>query len=190
MNSLNQQLRQLVEFLSNERIKYVVLGGVAVSVYGEPRLTADIDVNVLLPKDKIFDFIKKAKKYGFYSLFPGMRKMAQRAGVISFGFKKGKISGKFDMIIAENILEYNAIERGKIKKIEGTSLRLITPEDLIIHKIASSRPRDLEDLKGVLLRQKGKLDNKYIQFWLKKLDRANPGARLHPLFNQIRKGCA
>lgn len=33
-------------------------------------------------------------------------------------FKKGKVFGKFDVILAENILEYAAILRGKIKKID------------------------------------------------------------------------
>ena len=63
MNSLDLQLESLVKCLTPEKINYVILGGVALSIYGEPRFTADIDVNVILDKGKIGEFLKKAKKF-------------------------------------------------------------------------------------------------------------------------------
>lgn len=185
MNPLELQLGVLVKCLSAQKIKYIILGGIAVSIYGEPRLTADIDVNIVFDKRKIDKFLNKARLFGFYPLLPNTREIAKETGVIPLGFKRKKISGKFDIVIAENILEYTAIKRGKIKKIDSIRARLISPEDLIIHKIASSRPRDFEDLKGILIRQRGRLDINYIRYWLKKIDKANKKSHLCKVFKQL-----
>jgi hypothetical protein len=47
-------------------------------------------------------------------------------------------------------------------------LRFAAPEDLIIHKIVAGRPRDLEDVKTVLIKNP-EVDIKYIRHWLRKL---------------------
>lgn len=187
MSSLEVQLRKLIECLSGQRIKYIILGGIAVSIYGEPRLTADIDVNIIFDKNKISEFLKHAKKYGFYPVFPDTENIAKETGVIPMNFIKGKTTGNCDIIIAENQLEYTGIKRGRLKKTGSIKVRLISPEDLIIHKIASSRARDAEDINGILIRQKGRLDIKYIQHWLKKIDKANKSSRTYKSFKDLLK---
>ena len=187
MNPLEVQLSKLIKYLSERKIKYIILGGVAVSIYGEPRLTADIDVNIIFDKKKIREFLERAQKYNFYPAFPDTENIAKETGVIPVNFIKGKTTGKFDIIIAENMLEYTAIERGRIKKIGPIRVRLISPEDLIIHKIASSRPRDIEDVNGILIRQKGRLDINYIQRWLKKIDKANKKSQTYKAFKGLLK---
>jgi hypothetical protein len=47
-------------------------------------------------------------------------------------------------------------------------LRFAAPEDLIIHKIVAGRPRDLEDVKTVLIKNP-EVDINYIRHWLRKL---------------------
>ncbi len=189
MTSLASQLQSLVKFLIAQKIRYAILGGIAVCIYGEPRLTADIDVSIILDKERVGEFLKKAKKRGFRALIPNAKRIAKRTGVIPVGLKKGRRAGKFDIIIAENILEYTAIKRGRIKKIDSIRVRFISPEDLVIHKITSSRPRDIEDLKGILIRQRKRLDKRYIGHWLRKIDKANK-SRLYRLFKRLSKECA
>lgn len=185
MNILSLQLRALVNCFSSQKIKYAIIGGIAVSIYGEPRFTADIDVNIILDKRDISKFISNAKKNGLYPTTSGAKGIAQRAGIIPMEFRKGKIVGKIDIIIAENPLEHSAIKRAKTQRINSVKTRLISPEDLIIHKISSQRARDIEDIRGVLIRQKGKLDLKYIQYWLGKIDKVNRGLRLYKLFKKL-----
>jgi hypothetical protein len=43
----------------------MLIGEIAVALWGEPRATQDIDIVVLISKDRAFDFLKEAKKYGF-----------------------------------------------------------------------------------------------------------------------------
>ena len=43
----------------------MLIGGIAVALWGEPGTTRDIDMVVLISKDRAFDFLTEAKKYGF-----------------------------------------------------------------------------------------------------------------------------
>ncbi len=43
----------------------MLIGEIAVALWGEPRATQDIDIVVLISKDRAFDFLKETKKYGF-----------------------------------------------------------------------------------------------------------------------------
>lgn len=188
MSFLESQLRALAGFLKAKKIRYAILGGVAVSVYGEPRLTADIDINIIFDKKRIPEFLKSARGFHFYPVFRKAAKIAQKTGVLPLAFKGKGAFGKIDVIIAENPLEYAAIKRSRIKKLNSMNLRIVSPEDLIIHKITSTRPRDIEDLNSILMRQKGKLDIGYIRAWLKKIDRINKSPQLCGLFNSLLRG--
>ena len=54
----------------------------------------------------------------------------------------------------------------------GRSVRLCSAEDLAVHKALAGRPRDLQDLEGIVLRQGTRLDVSYIRRWLADLARA------------------
>lgn len=40
---LNQDLKEFIELLNNNNVKYLVVGGYAVGFHGYPRYTGDID---------------------------------------------------------------------------------------------------------------------------------------------------
>lgn len=188
MNLLEKQLKALIGLFSATKTEYVILGGLAVMLYGEPRLTVDIDVNASMNKDMIDSFLITARRFGFYPIARNIKSFVKDTGVIPLRFSRGEAFGRCDIIIAESPIEYLALKRGKVKKIGSLRARFVTPEDLIIHKITSNRPRDIEDLKGILIRQRKKLDTGYILFWLKKIDRANRKPQLVRLFKQLAAG--
>lgn len=182
MNPLEFQLKQAVKLFKAASIDYAILGGVAVSLYGEPRLTFDIDINIMLDKNKLGDFLKVARKYGFMPLPANIKKFVRDTGVIPVKFSKNKAKGRCDFIVAQNILETLCIKRARLRKVYSVKARIVTAEDLIIHKITSRRPKDLEDAHGVLIRQRGKLDTRYITHWLKRIEEAASQPGLVELF--------
>ena len=187
MNPLKIQLKALVGLFKETKTKYVIIGGLAVSLYGEPRATFDIDVNVLLEKENLDNFLKISKKNGFYPIPSQVKSFIKKTAVIPMRFRRRGIINNCDIIIAENPIEIAAIKRGKIKNIWSLKVRFATPEDLIIHKLTSNRPKDLEDARSILMRQ-DKLDVKYISNWLKLIEKANSNIRLVSLFNTLVKG--
>jgi len=53
-------LKKLKLLLEKQRTPYMLIGGIAVALWGEPRATQDIDIVVLIPKDRAFDFLEEA----------------------------------------------------------------------------------------------------------------------------------
>lgn len=185
MNSIELQLKYLSKLLKAINVNYAIIGGIAVSVYGEPRATFDIDVSIIFNIGDIDFFLKSAKKYGFTPLPSNIDNFVKTTAVIPMEFSKDKMFGRCDFIIAQNSLEFSAIKRARFKKLFSMRVKLITPEDLVLHKITSSRARDLEDLQGLLIRQSGRLDMDYINYWLKKVAVANKQPKLLKIFEKL-----
>jgi hypothetical protein len=53
-------------------------------------------------------------------------------------------------------------------EVEGRTIWLVSPEDLVLLKLLAARPRDLVDVSDVLFMQ-GQLDLKYMRTWADKL---------------------
>lgn len=184
-NIFASAIKNLHRFFTSQHIDYVILGGIAVSVYGEPRFTAEIDVNIIMDKAGLDQFFVTARQFSLFPLAPGAERIARETGVVPLKFIKGDETAKVDVIIAENALEFKAIERGRMRSVGSFKARFVSAEDLILHKLTSPRPRDQEDLERILLRQKSKLDLRYVRRWLKKLDDVDPGLGLSGRFESL-----
>lgn len=160
----------IINLLNENNIKYAVIGGIAVLIYGEPRLTEDVDINILLEKDKISDFIQILKNNNISPALNDPVKTAYDSGYLPVIYNQEETTKKYDLIIANNPIEIAAINRSKLIKIDKIEFMVITPEDLIIHKITSQREKDTNDLEGIFLRQKDNIDINYITNWLRKID--------------------
>ena len=86
---------------------------------------------------------------------------------------------RVDFIFSSTDYERRAIARAERVELAGTAVPVATSEDLIIHKLFAARPRDLEDVRGVLLRKGDSLDWAYMEKWAR--DFANvPGREAMP----------
>ena len=183
-NDPDRIIGRIAKLMAVTRTKYAIIGGVAVSLYGVPRLTLDVDINVILAKKKVGEFLKEAHKAGFMPLVGNELKFANDTGVIPMKFTKGEPFGRCDFIIAQNMLENLAVKRARTKTIGSYKVKVITPEDLILHKLVSDRPRDVEDARGVMLRRK-KIDTRYVRLWLRKISRITKKKDLLKIFNSL-----
>ncbi len=185
MNPLKYQLKQLVSFLEEAKVEYAVLGGIAVCVYSEPRMTQDIDLNIILNMDDLTEFLSQAEKYGFRPALSNINKFVKETGVIPMKFFKNEVMGKFDFIVAQNPIEFAGIKRARFKRILDVKVKIVAAEDLLLHKLLSDRLRDREDARGIILRQGKKLDSEYIAAWLKKIEKVSSGRHLVNEFKKL-----
>ena len=63
--SLVDAYKEIVKFLNSGGYNYIVIGGIAASTIGEPRITADVDVDIVINKEDVPHFLNKAIKAGF-----------------------------------------------------------------------------------------------------------------------------
>ncbi len=50
-------------------------------------------------------------------------------------------------------------------ELKGVPIPFATAEDLILHKLFAGRPRDIEDVHGVVLRKEAQIDWDYLSRW-------------------------
>jgi predicted nucleotidyltransferase len=77
---------------------------------------------------------------------------------------------RVDFIFSYSPYERQAIKRAKNVKLDETTVKFASLEDVIIHKIIAGRPRDIEDIKSILLKNSD-YDAKYITSWLEEFDK-------------------
>jgi predicted nucleotidyltransferase len=157
--------KKIVKFLNSGGYNYIIIGGIAASTIGEPRVTADVDVDIEINKEDVPDFLNKAKKAGFKVPLKKCIESVKRMGVFQISFGDYHI----DFIIASTELEKEVFERAKTLKLYGIKAFFPSSEDLILLKIIPGRDKDLLDVKSIILRHKGKLDTRYLKTWARKL---------------------
>ncbi|MBC7346448.1 MAG: hypothetical protein H5U00_03190 [Clostridia bacterium] len=52
MTSLERSLKQVTAFFQQERIPYMFIGGIANLIWGQPRLTQDLDVRHIIARQR------------------------------------------------------------------------------------------------------------------------------------------
>ncbi len=166
--------KKAVRFLNKENYEYLVIGGIAVGLVGEPRSTGDVDIDILLRPEQLPDFFSKAKQAGFKFQEAECRKQAETTGTFQVRYGDFHV----DFIIASIELERQAFKRKRMIKLYDTKAPFPTPEDMILLKIIPGRPQDLVDARGIILRHKGKLDTRYLKSWAQALSDEAQDARI------------
>jgi len=157
-------LKKIAKHLFLEGIEYMVIDGQAVLIYGEPRLTKDIDITLKLNIHELQKVLKIVKKLKLKLLVSDVEDFVKETFVFptldqNTGFRIG-------FIFSVSEYEKTAIERVNKLEIDKVKVNFASTEDIIIHKIISGRERDLENVKKIILKNK-KNDFDYILNWLK-----------------------
>jgi len=126
----------------------MIIGGVAASLLGKPRFTADVDVVALIEDKKLPSLLKAAKRLGFETRIKDAVGFAQKNRVLLLKHTKTGIN--VDLSLGLLPFEIEAIGRSKRFKIANITFNLPTPEDLIIFKAVAHRPKDIEDIREIV----------------------------------------
>lgn len=158
-------LTKIAEILDKLKIPYIVTGGMAVSIWGRTRYTADIDIVVeLLPKN--IGLLSKellSIDKDVYVSEEAMREALETKGEFNFIHPESRL--KVDFWVVKNTFNKQEIERAITKEIDGKKVAFVSPEDLILSKLLwyqlSQSTRQLEDIDSVL--KISKVDMGYVK---------------------------
>jgi len=153
--------------LDKEGIPYMIIGGQAVLLYGEPRFTKDIDITLGIDVDTLDKVLVLTSKLSLTILVNDVVDFVKKTMVLpSLDVSTGI---RVDWIFSHSNYERQAIERVRNIKFGETPVKFASLEDVVIHKIIAGRARDIEDASSILLKNPG-YDYQYISNWLKKFD--------------------
>jgi len=165
---LIQSLKELCLFLDESAIEYMLVGGLAVGIWAEPRATVDIDFLVSISPS---DFDNLGQKLAESNRFVFIHDKPMVFGKVSFlrATLKSNIDVSVDFIFADDTFKSEAIKRKEAIQLNDFSVNISTPEDMIILKMLSGREQDRLDARKILEIQKENLDMDYLQIWSEKL---------------------
>jgi hypothetical protein len=159
MTAQEGALAGIAAFLERAGVPYMVIGGIANLVWGEPRATLDIDVTVLVDAAGLDGFIERLGRE-YRVLVPDPSRFVRDTRVLPVEDGSGV---RIDVLFGLLSFEEEAVRRAIAVETAGRSIRVCTPEDLILLKIISDRPRDLDDARAIIARRRHKLDLAYLE---------------------------
>ena len=163
MNKQTEAVVELHDFLTAINIPYAIIGGLAVQYWGEPRLTVDVDMVVVIPNGEEEAFCRSAIEK-FTPRISNAVEFAVQNRILLLHAPNGC---PFDISFGLSGYEDDMLKRiVSYEIVPGQQVFLCSAEDLIIHKAIAGRPRDIDDMKGIVLRQKDNMDMSYLNQWL------------------------
>jgi len=158
-----EPLAALQRVINRFKQRGVIIGGIAASLLGRPRLTADLDAMLFASIDQIPEILALANNEG---IMPRIKDAAQFARQHRVLLLRHQVSGT-DIDISLGILpfELEIIERSVQLDFMGLSVRLPTVEDLVILKAVAHRAQDWQDIQG-LVESHPELDRERIVMWV------------------------
>jgi len=158
MNRLIKALSTITSWMERMNISYMVFGGIANSIYGNPRQTFDVDIKFSLEsKYEMEQFIEELKSIA--TLLPTEPlQFIKETNVIPIEIDDVRV----DMVVADLPFEIEAIQRSMYVEFSNIKIKVCLPEDLIIQKAVSTREKDWLDIRNVIENQHDKMDWNYL----------------------------
>jgi hypothetical protein len=152
-----QLFKKLFSSLNKATIKYMVVGGIAVNLYGIERATADLDIALELEEGNLLKFIKVAEKLGLRPKIPvklgdfidpkKRRSWRMDKGMLVFSLYDPKNPFFLIDIFTEIPFDFDAIYKQRKKvKFENIFIPVVPIKELIAMKEKSDRPQDRADV--------------------------------------------
>jgi hypothetical protein len=146
--SLRTALADLMKWLDATRMPSMIIGGVAASILGQPRLTQDVDALAILPEADWADAVATAASHGILPRIENPLDFARRSRVLLMRHAPSGIN--IDLTFGRLSFEQTAIDHSEIHDIDGLRVRLPRVEDLLVMKAIARRPKDLQDMESLL----------------------------------------
>lgn len=176
-------LKKISLQLKKASIPYMVIGGQAVLLHGEPRLTKDIDITLGIGVEELGRIRKISRSMRLKILVKNDKDFVAKTLVLPVLDRESGI--RIDFTFSCSPYERQAIERATEVKLGRTSVRFASLEDLVINKVIAGRARDLEDVRSVLLKNP-KYDSHYMEKWLSEFDQSM-GGHFFRIFKNIKR---
>lgn len=157
-------------------IPYYITGGVAASMYGDPRTTRDMDLVIEAQRSDIPQLAEALEQGGFYCPPGALEEIIQGTGQTLSVTHMTQLLNADIMLNADTDFDRSKMARRQLEAIDEAGVLqvwVIAPEDLILAKLQWGRGKQSEkqwrDVLGVLKVQIDNLDYGYLAEWAEKL---------------------
>ena len=161
--------------------RWYVFGAQAVAVWARPRTTKDVDITVRLERST-HDLVEELQREGFRLRVHDVDDFVARTRVLPFTHTSGL---DLDVVLSGSGLEDEFLDRSRPLEIAGEAIRFIDPSDLVVSKILSGRPKDIEDVRAILEARREDIDVARVRVLLRSLEASLSQSDLSPAFEGL-----
>lgn len=161
--------------------RWYLFGAQAAIIWGRPRLTGDVDVTAFLDPEKLEAFVADMRAAGFTLRVTDAEEFVARTRVLPFLHGETRLA--LDVVLGGPGPEEEFVRGTKLVDIEGTLVPVLAPEELVVTKILAGRPKDIEDVHGILSAQGQSFDAARTRRLLRVLEVALDQSDLLPVFD-------
>lgn len=176
-------LAALSRVAARRRLRWYLFGAQAVALYGVERTSADVDVTVELPAKQSAAFARDMARAGFELRVADADEFVARTRVLPFEHRATR--WPLDVVLAGPGLEEAFLAAARPIDVAGTLVPVLAPEDLIATKILAGRPKDLEDVRGILAQPSLAIDLVQLRATLRSIEDALDQRDLRPVLERI-----
>lgn len=150
------------EALDEADVPFVIVGGFAVSAWGTPRTTEDVDVVL---EASPAEAAEVAAEMGARDLALLERDLvdAIEDGTHATAFDERSGIYHVDLRPATDPDTRRTLADRRHVEVAGRSVPVASPEETVAHKLLYASEQDLEDAEGVYVRQAGSLDEAHLE---------------------------
>ena len=154
MNAIFAAAVEVDEICRRNSFKYCFIGGLAVQRWGQPRMTADVDLTVVTGFGGEEPFVDAL----LGSLQPRISDARGFALMHRTLLVRASNGVHADISLGAMPFEERAAERATPYELgDGQRVLTCSAEDLIVHKAFAARDKDWLDIDGIVVRQRGRL---------------------------------
>jgi hypothetical protein len=149
---------ELLATLSNGKIDYVLIGGLAVALHGYQRVTMDVDVVLALDDENVSKFLDCAKRANLEPVLPipidSLRDSAlidrwhHEKGMLAFALRGPETMATVIDVLLRPVVAFDQLKRNAVvKRVGSLSIPVASIDDLIALKTGTGRSRDVLDIE-------------------------------------------
>lgn len=143
---LSQDFKEFIALLNKNRVRYLVIGGYAVTVHGYPRYTKDLDIWVHAIPENAHRLLDVLREFGFGSLDIREGDFTKQDHIVQLGYPPNRI----DILTTPVGIDFETCYAARKRiKLSGVMVNFIDIENLKRNKKAAGRTQDILDLENL-----------------------------------------
>ncbi|MCF8286029.1 MAG: nucleotidyltransferase [Chitinophagaceae bacterium] len=148
-NIFNQDFREFLNALNNNKVKYLLVGGYSVILHGYSRTTGDMDIWVDRTKENYVLLNSAFEEFGMPIFDMTLENFISHPEWDVFTYGKPPVA--IDILINLKGVNFDfAFNNSIVFDLDGLPIRTIHKNDLITAKMAANRAKDQNDLENLI----------------------------------------
>ena len=149
---------EILEGLYKSKVRYLIAGGLAVNLYGVPRVTQDIDIIIAMDRENVLKITSLLKELGYVPRLPvspddlanpdKVKDWIENKNLKAFSFYHKSENYKVIDIVLVHPLDFEkSFKNRTVKRAKDIDIYLASIDDVVKMKEFSGRSQDLSDIE-------------------------------------------